>query len=223
MHNPTNSFKTSLLLRSILKICLNLFVIVFLNSCNFKNNKKSSAELKKWKDSVFIDSLLNLDAVKFEKALRLEATQSQQSISIYSEIIKSDSQSYWGKQSAVRTRYLKAAKAHDAYIKKLSGTWIWVWQGTNWGDMETPRKGVLERQLIIKENGELFFYENNKLVLADKYAIKTQQDYIGDDYYIELKKSKEIYTISLHENQLATSEPGCVCGCTTNKYIKKTK
>lgn len=199
-----------------------LTILLILGACNSRtNDNQVENDVRMREDSLLIDSLLKTDAMKFELALRLESTDSEKAKEKYLEISKSDSTSYWARQSDSRVRYLTAIAAQKEFIKKVSGTWDWNWKGTNWGEIETPKKGTLERQLILKENGEIAFYENGKLTLADTYEIKSPNEYMGDKYLIELKTSKEIYSLWYNKTRLTLSEPNCVCGCLTNEYFRK--
>ncbi len=202
-------------------ILISLSFIAILSACNTKiNNDMAKNKERISQDSLLIDSLLNTDAIKFELALRLETTDCEKAKEQYLEISKTDSTSYWAKQAETRVRYLTALATKTEFIKKIAGTWNWTWKGTSWGDIETPKKGTLERQLIINENGEIEFYENGKLILADIYEIKSPNNNMDNLFLIELKTSKEIFSLWHHKNRLTLSEPNCVCGCLTNEYVK---
>ena len=174
-------------------------------------------------DSLYLDSVTNLASLRFDQALKLEPSNEKKAEDIYLKIKRRDSTDYWGLQAATRLRYLKASKVKKEFIQKLSGHWDWNWKGTNWGDIETPKKGTLERKLIIQENGELEFHENGKLVSKDTYKIKLRDKNGRNEYLLELNSNKELFSLWYNKTRLTLSQPDCGCGCLTNEYSRKWK
>ena len=206
------------------KTILFFSILLFLVSCNSNKNHnqiKKIAELNQ--DSIIIDSLMNSNVMKFELALSLELKDFNKAKAKYLEIINTDSTNYWAIQAKNRIRYLNANTVKKEFIKKISGTWDWTWKGTNWGDIETPTNRKIKRKLIIKENGEIEFYENGKLTMSDTYDIKSPNEYPMGEYLIELKSNKIIYSLWYNKTRLQLSEPNCECGCVTNEYFRKWK
>ncbi|MFM7022889.1 MAG: hypothetical protein ACKOXB_07910 [Flavobacteriales bacterium] len=191
-------------------------------SCN-TNTPYTIAQEKVKRDSLLLDSLSKLPSTKFSNALQFESKEVKKAIEIYVQIRKTDSTTYWAKQADIRLRFLEGQAAKKEFIKKISDTWRWEWKGTNWGKFETPEKGKLERHLVIKENYEIEFYENGKLIRSDTFDLKSNNEYTRDKYLLELKSSKEIYSLWYNGIRLTLSEPDCVCGCLTNEYFRKWK
>lgn len=201
-----------------------MFILVLANACSrmSENTGIPGPSDRTLADSLRIDSLLHQPALRFQRALDMETSDTSQAREIYTQIA-GDSHSYWGAQAQSRLRFLNGTATKADFIRKISGTWDWSWKGTNWGDIEKTKKGVLERQLVIKENGEIEFHENNRLVRADRYEIRNSNDMLSDRYQLVLKKSQLIYRLTYLKTHLILSEPDCVCGCVTNEYFRKWK
>ncbi len=210
-------------MKILLFIILAAFITLIGCNSDVDNGNSPIVQQKVIQDSLLLDSLSKLPSTKFTHALQLESKDVKKSSEIYTEIQKADSTTYWGKQAASRLRFLTAIATKKDFIKKISDTWTWGWKGTNWGKVETPKAGVLERRLVIKENFEIEFYENGKLIQKDTFDIKSTNEYCRDKYLLEMKKSKEIYSLWYNGVRLTLSEPDCVCGCLTNEYFRKWK
>jgi hypothetical protein len=200
-----------------------LIIAVALNACSSDANDKQSRPTSNPTYAFALDSISNLPAIQFERALQYESKDDKSAQNIYRQIKNSDSLSFWGIQADIRLRFLTAGAVKRDFIKKISDTWDWNWKGANWGDIETKKKGFLERKLIIKETGEIEFYENEKLTRKDTYELRKPNDYNGDKYLIELKLSKEVFSLSYNKTRLTLSEPNCDCGCLTNEYFRTWK
>lgn len=202
-----------------------LFIIVslvILTACGTGNNYNSTTS-SSIRDSLLIDSLSHLPAVLFEKAIALEKSNITEAIKIYETLKSKDSLSIIANMSDARLRFINGDAVRAEFIKKISDSWEWNWKGTNWGTIESPEKGRLQRKLVIHENGDIDFYQNDSLIRKDQYEIKNPNPYIGDRYLLELKNSKEIFAIYYNKTRLTISEPNCVCGCETNEYFRKWK
>jgi hypothetical protein len=203
--------------RLLIIICL---VIVTACGTGNNNNGKTSSS---GRDSLLIDSLSHLPAVLFEKAVALEKSNITEAVKIYEALKNKDSLSLIGNMSDERLRFINGEVARKDFIEDLSDSWEWSWKGTNWGTIETPGKGRLQRKLIIHENGDIDFYQNDSLIRKDQYEIKNPNPYIGNRYLLELKNSKEIFAVYYNKTRLTITEPNCVCGCETNEYFRKWK
>lgn len=202
-----------------------LTILLISVSCNTESLKKQNVILSNSikKDSIVLDSISKLSAHTFNNALELERIDSAESVKIYTQIINNDSTSYWGLQASSRLRFLKASSVENEFIYKLSDSWDWTSKGTNWGEIERKKAGVLERRLIIKTNGEIEFYENGKLTQTDHYKIKLNNLIGAGKHLMELETSKQIYSLWYDKTTLTLTEPNCDCGCLTNRYFRKWK
>lgn len=128
---------------------------------------------------------------------------------------------------------LKTVYIEDMY-NKLTGTWQWNWDGSNWGTSDMPKDCQCAKTLRITRDSFYFYYEN-ELKLRRAYT-PVQDDYtVGMNFFV-VSIDGECWIMSvtnkpnyywgglgstantfLNVNEMA----GCACGCPTTIYEKK--
>lgn len=157
----------------------------------------------------------------FQEAMDTEKRDTALAILLYGRLASEDTTDYWSGQAKARIAFMKAVAVEREVFSKILGRWEWHWMGTNWGDIEVRKEGVLERAVEITQDSRIIFYENDSIVRQEQFDLKADRVPGIREFHLHLVPSNELLRVHYSPTKLILTEPNCACGCLTNEYWRK--
>jgi hypothetical protein len=171
----------------------------------------------------------------YQQGLRLQQQDSlRRAWNIFSLIIQHDSTSQEAQALKIQRDSLIEAKIKDL-THDLTGKWVWLADGSNWGVSDTPEQCQCERYLVA-DDSTFTFYQDGKPEKPIKYHFQRKTSMIYLDFFVValdtgkkwvLHFGDEPYWWSLRSVKnrsgrflTINQEYRCVCGCPEETFIK---
>lgn len=128
----------------------------------------------------------------------------------------------------------------NRFVKQLSGKWRWIWSGSNWGTVDSPKNCQCEQYWLF-DTDQIKVMENGSITQTLHFEIIKDLEYMGvlPLFLLKIGGSDEIWRIQVYhdiDNAYFLGERSkdaewflslnldfnCVCGC-PEKRFEKTK